>query len=439
MKIPLPQPDQRMRKLHPKQMALWRSKARFRTVACGRRSGKTAIAMRYLRREALSQTEYDDAWYVCAGPTREQAKRIFWSPLKKLIPDQFVSGINESSLTIRLVNGSEITVMGMDKPERIEGKPINGLLLDEYANMKPQVLDEHVRPMLSERGAWAWFLGVPEGRNHYYDLCTDSKTDDSGMWEHFHWTTEEILPIYLGEERAAIEIAEAKKRMDPLTYKQEYLADFVSFEGLAYYQFDFEANCPAEPLEYYPQEKLIFCFDFNVSPGTASVVQEYAGKTRVIDEVYIEKGSTTPMVCRKLLQSWGHHRGMVYGYGDATGGNPGTAKVAGSDWDLIDKIMRGHFGHRWVNRVPRSNPPERSRVNAVNSRLKSMDGQVHLLIDRRCKYMIKDFEGVRLVKGSAGEIDKKFDKKLTHLTDGLGYYIAQEFPVVEHVVSARQY
>lgn len=428
-----------MRRLHPKQMQLWRSEARFKTIACGRRSGKTAIALRHLRREALSQTEYDDAWYVCAGPTRDQAKRIFWKPLKQLFPAEFIENKNESSLTIRLINGAEITVLGMEKPERIEGAPLNGILLDEYGNMKASVLDEHVRPMLAERAAWAWFLGVPEGRNHYYDLCTDSKTDQSGLWEHFHWTTEEILPVYLGEEQAAIEIAEAKRRMDPLTYRQEFLADFVSFEGLAYYQFKFDANVPKEPLPYDPNARLVFCFDFNVSPGTASVVQEIGNKTAVLNEVWIEKNSTTPMVCRKLIEMYGNHRGTVNGYGDATGGNRGTAKLAGSDWDLIDQIMRQQYGNRWTNRVPRSNPPERTRVNAVNSRLRSMDDQVHLLVDKKCKRMIKDFEGVRLVKGSAGEIDKKTDKNLTHLTDGLGYYIAKEFPVVEHRVGGRQY
>lgn len=44
---------------------------------------------------------------------------------------------------------------------------------------------------------------------------------------------------------------------------------------------------------------------------------------------------------------------------------------------------------------------------------------------------VKDFEGVRLLAGGSGELDKKADPKLTHLTDGVGYYIAEEWPILK--------
>jgi hypothetical protein len=76
------------------------------------------------------------------------------------------------------------------------------------------------------------------------------------------------------------------------------------------------------------------------------------------------------------------------------------------------------------------NMPERHRVNAVNSRLMADDGTIRLMVDgEHARMTIKDFEGVRLLDGGSGEIDKKHDPKLTHLTDAVGYYVAKRFPV----------
>ena len=125
------------------------------------------------------------------------------------------------------------------------------------------------------------------------------------------------------------------------------------------------------------------------------------------------------------------HEGQVLCYGDATGGSRGTAKIAGSDWDIIKQELRPTFGSRLSFRVPQGNPPERARINAVNSRLKSQSGEIKLMVDPACKYIIRDFEGVQVLTGSAGELDKKANLELTHLTDAIGYYVHKEFPIIK--------
>jgi hypothetical protein len=197
-------------------------------------------------------------------------------------------------------------------------------------------------------------------------------------------------------------------------FEQEYEASFINFSGRAYYPFNESDHCAR--LEYNPKAPIGFCFDFNVEPGVASIVQEQKlpngqDGTGVIGEVHITTNSNTPAVCRRLVQDWGEHQGEVRLYGDATGGARGTAKVAGSDWDLIKAELRGAFGDRLGYRVPESNPAERARINAVNSRLKSADGVVRMMIDpSRAPHVVKDFEGVRTLEGGSGEIDKKADK-----------------------------
>ena len=118
-------------------------------------------------------------------------------------------------------------------------------------------------------------------------------------------------------------------------------------------------------------------------------------------------------------------------YGDATGGAQGTAKVEGSDWELIERELFAHFGSQRVYmRVPRHNPPERSRVNALNTRLLNGAGDIALMVDpSKAPNVIRDLEGVRVLEGGSGELDKKHDKTLTHISDALGYYVVDEFPI----------
>lgn len=420
---------------HDGQHALWHSKARFIVLPCGRRSGKSEIAKRKLVLAAINpDSGYPDANYFAAAPTRDQAKRIYWKDIRALIPKQLVIKANESELLIQLYNGATIYVVGMDKPERIEGLSWNGGILDEYANMKKMAWEENVRPALSDRNGWCWLIGVPEGRNHYYELYQYALSEESGEeWAAFTWKSAEILP-----EK---EIASARASLDELTFQQEYEASFVTFEGRCYHQFTTETHTAKLRHLYNKQAPLIFCFDFNVEPGVAAICQEVTlpnglEGTAVIGEVYIPRNSNTPAVCRKLLQDWGGHEGPILCFGDATGGGRGSAKIAGSDWDLIRAEFRQtKLWSKMRFEVPASNPPERARVNAVNSRLKSESGIIRLMVDSEyARHVIKDFEGVILLKGGSGEIDKKADLTLSHISDAIGYYIEARFPITRREV-----
>lgn len=419
------------------------SPVRFNVTAAGRRSGKTERAKRRVVRAAMGSgprpSEHDDPAYFCAAPTYAQAKAVYWSDLKKLIPLELRTKTSESDLMIRTVVGSEIWVLGMDKPERIEGRPWDGGVLDEFGNMKAGAWGENVRPALSDRLGWCDLIGVPEGRNHYFDVAEYAQNSGDPEWAFHTWFSSDILP--------PSEIAAAKRQLDELVFRQEYEASFVNFEGRAYYPFTRATHCAT--LAYDPVRPLIFCFDFNVDPGVAAVCQEQAlprqferspegvpllsrpiWGTGVIGEVWIPRNSNTPAVCRKLVHDWGEHRGPVICYGDATGGARGSAKVLGSDWDLIKAELRAHFGARVEFKVPAANPAERARVNAVNSRLRSTAGEIRIMVDpAKAPHVVQDLEGVTTLKGGSGELDKKANSQLSHISDGFGYYVVREFPI----------
>lgn len=420
---------------HKIQNALWHCKDRFVVVPAGRRSGKTELAKRKIVQKALSWHATNDGRFICAAPTHGQARRIYWDDLKALVPQECLltpdkpsNSISESGSTIKLWNKARLQVIGMDKPERAEGYPIDGIILDEYGNMKRDAWPKHIRPALStdKRLGWAWLIGVPEGRDHYYEAAKYAMSvmgkqeswEDS--WSYYTWFSADIL--------SPIEIAAAKRELDELTYRQEYEGSFINFTGRAYYNFDRSTNCKA--CNYDPRLDLILCFDFNVEPGTAVIVQEIDGDTCVIDEVYIPRNSNTYRVCDRILSKYAEHPSLVYVFGDATGGARGSAKIVGSDWDLIRNKFDPIFGDRLTYMVGRQNPTERLRVNAVNSRVKNVEGECHLFVNPvACPNTVNDFECVVLLEGGSGEIDKGADRTKTHLTDGLGYYIASRFPI----------
>lgn len=405
---------------------------RFIVCPSGRRSGKTEYAKRAMVTKALECTHHD-GWFVCAAPTRAQAKQIYWKDLKALIPSSCIAHISETELSITLVHGPKIQVMGMDKPERIEGTPLDGILLDEFGNMKKDVWLNHIRPGLSTIGrpGFAWFIGVPEGRNHYYNLARKAQGKKQKNWGYFQWSAEDILP--------AEDIQDLKDDMDELTYNQEVKGLFINFKGRAYYGFNQEVHA-AETIEYDPNKDLIFAFDFNIAPGVCAVMQEqvYHGDnpnvsrrfTAVIGEVYIPRNSNTPRVCDRLIKDWQHHTGDVLIYGDSTGGNQGSAKIAGSDWDLVRQKLKPIFRDRLKFRIPNKNGPERVRINAMNARIKTVNGQIRFLVDPdNAPHVCKDFEGVSLLEGGSGELDKKVDADLTHISDAIGYYVVGKFPL----------
>lgn len=440
---------------HAEQRRLWESPARFRVVPSGRRSGKSEICKRRAVSKAVGPQRYADGKYILAAPTYMQAKRIFWADIKAMVPRWALVGQNprrafsESELTVRLASGSEIIVAGLDKPERIEGIGIDYVCLDEYGNCKESVWGDHLRPALSERRGEADLIGVPEGRNHYYMMALkaqEQQVEHPEVWGFYSWPSADILD--------PSEIASAKAELDSRTFEQEYCASFLDATGRVYHAFDRDVN--VEKTAYDPSLPLILCLDFNVRPGTGVICQEqrYTGDnpavdrakpvTVVIDEIWVKDNSNTVRVCEEFLSRYRNHAGELWIYGDAAGGARGTSQTEGSDWDVARKVLRPVFGSqqfgdeggitmttrdRLMFDVPKSNPSVRARINATNSRIRSVSGTVRLLVDPSARHLIEDFEGV--VWDDHGDIDKKGSPMLSHESDAIGYYLHREYPICE--------
>lgn len=198
------------------QKEVWKDTSRFKVVAAGRRCGKSRLAAWMLIVNAL-QADRGHVFYV--APTQGQARDIMWSLLIELAhPVIKTSHINNMQIT--LVNGATISLKGADRPDTMRGVSLKFLVLDEYADMKPSVFEEILRPALADQKGSCLFIGTPKGRNHFYDLYVYADKGDDDSYGSWHFTP------YNNETLDPEEIDLAKKSMSSFAFRQEFMASF---------------------------------------------------------------------------------------------------------------------------------------------------------------------------------------------------------------------
>tara|TARA_R110002020_G_scaffold205595_3_gene410285 strand:+ start:408 stop:1676 length:1269 start_codon:yes stop_codon:yes gene_type:complete len=209
--------------LHPAQLEIFNSTARFKVVSAGRRFGKSRLAAWILIIKAL-QSEDKDVFYI--GPTFQQAKDIMWNMLKELLQDtDLIEQTHENTATMTLVNGRKISLKGSDRPDTLRGVGLAYVVLDEYASMKVEVWEQIIRPTLADVKGGALFIGTPAGKNHFYEIWKEADEDKNEDWEAFQYNSTDN-PILDPEE-----IQVARETMSTQAFRQEFEASFVSFTG----------------------------------------------------------------------------------------------------------------------------------------------------------------------------------------------------------------
>lgn len=391
----------------------WTEQKRFKIVHAGRRSFKTELAKRNLIIQALSKSNQN---LFFGAPTYTQAKRISWEDLKALTPKIFIQNMSESEMTIKLINKTQIFVFGFDKPSRFEGMRWNGGVLDEYADMKAQVWNQNVMPALRDTMGWCWLVGVPEGRNHYYEQYLYALNDKDNEWGVYNWYSSEIM-----DKR---EVEKERKRLDERTFRQEYQGSFEAYEGRAYIYYDDKVH--KRNVSYNPNLPLIISCDFNTTPCIWLIGQDNSGKINVLKEI-VQNNTDIWKMCIAIKEVITQLQAKeIYFYGDLEHGNNRSVSATSTSWQII----RNEFKNYNVEFKLKSHPRIIDRVNAVNSKLRSADGSVNITINEDCRYLLKDFEMVSL---EDLQKSKHTDKDRTHASDCLGYWINYDYPIIKQI------
>jgi PBSX family phage terminase large subunit len=226
--------------LHDAQKTIAVDTHRFRVVCCGRRFGKTTLAIYEMLGKAVSKKDTKIAY---VSPTYQQSRDIAWAELIHLTRP-VAKKINESRLEITLntVDGGEsyISLRGWESIDTLRGQRYDFIVVDEVASMRNFWLhwQEVIRPTLTDTKGEALFISTPKGFNHFYDLYNFENTDDE--FKSFHFTT------YDNPHIPPEEVDKARKQVTEDRFAQEYLADFRKTEGLVYKEFDREKHLVLE-------------------------------------------------------------------------------------------------------------------------------------------------------------------------------------------------
>ena len=378
--------------------------SRFRVLITGRRFGKTFVAINEIAKFASIPNK--KIWYV--APSYRQAKAICWGVLKeKMIYHKWVKSINHSDLTLTLKNNSQITLRGSDNESSLRGVGLHFLILDEFQDINKTAWYEVLRPTLSDTEGHALFCGTPRGFGNWsYDLYKMGENNKD--WKSFQYTTLE------GEQVSEDEIEQAKQDLDLRTFQQEYEATFVNYSGRIYYNFSRDKNI----IEKYNKNTgvLHIGLDFNVDPMSAVVCIIENDRIFVVDEVQIYSSNTNEM-CEEIKTRYKNKQIVVYP-------DPSARQRKTSAGGLTDLAILKNNG--FDVRCRSTAPLVRDRINAVNSKLKNVNGKNSLFIVKFCKNAIKSIE--RQIYKEGTHIPDK-DSGYDHMNDALGYLVEYNFPL----------
>lgn len=209
--------------LHGGQQRIMESPARYKVIAAGRRFGKTLLAVEWLA--------------LMDGGAIDGASVAFFSPTYKLLADVWADfertlrpvtrKANRTEQRIELITGGKIDFWTLEDPDAGRGRKYHRLVIDEAAHARylKEAWERAISPTLTDYRGDAWFISTPNGLNYFYELFQRGRDPSCPDWESFH------MPSTANPHLRPEEIETKRRELPELVFRQEYLAEFVTFGG----------------------------------------------------------------------------------------------------------------------------------------------------------------------------------------------------------------
>lgn len=304
-------------------------------------------------------------------------------------------------------------IIGMDRPQRMEGRGWDGGVGDERADWKPGIFGAHIRPALADRKGFFWECGTPDfeapSAQEFYDDFYRGLSGDPN-WRSFTWLSSDVVEV--------AEIEEARKDSSPAIFRQEYEASWESAPGRAYP--DFVRAKHVSKVEFNPALPLMISCDFNREHHTWGEYQYEDGRYKILADLYV-RGGTVEVMCEelkgRLIKKGLPEKGKgIQFFGDYSGTQK-RAEATASSWMQI-KSYFPDAEYLFLLQTPVTDRLEKANAFVMNAA-----GESHLDVDERATIHIADFERVSRAMAFAGEGGK--DGELTHASSAFGYLVVQ--------------
>ena len=278
---------------------------RWSVIVAHRRCGKTVLCSNDLIYRALMEDK-EDGRYAYVAPYMSQAKTIAFDYLLKYSRPVMTKS-NQAELWVELMNGARIRLFGADNPDALRGLYLDGVVLDEYADMKPSIFGAVLRPLLADRKGWCTFIGTPKGHNAFWEVYNNATQDKD-------WYVKVLRASQTGLLEQS-ELDDAAKTMTQDQYLQEFECDFESAILGAYFGKEMRALTDGgriTEIEYDPLFPVHTAWDLGYSDDTAIwFFQVVHGEIRCLD--YHSSNGQPVAFYAGILQSREKERGYVYG------------------------------------------------------------------------------------------------------------------------------
>lgn len=414
--IPRPQ----LRHIHPEL-----DKCDEACLVLHRRAGKTVLLLNHIIKRAL-QFPRDDGEFAYIAPFLKQAKRIAWKYLKRFCDPIPGRQFSESELSVTLPNGSRIGLYGADNPEALRGIYLDGAVLDEYAQIDPDVYESILSPALMDREGWVVFSGTPDGKNHFYHKLKELRADPNAY------------TLILGASQSGIltpsQLEKARKRAGSQEkYDREYECSFDSVGGKKIYtEFRYATHVSPTSLKPTTPVEVIRGWDnTGLSPAVVLTYITPTGQWRVFKEFVFQdcdiRDATEGVImwCNQHLPPGTRYRD----YCDPAGKSRDTTKMSPRDYIILKSRELGQ--DIWL--VDGIQTPD-VRWASVSGRLTRIyNGEPAILIDPSCEVLIEGFAGAYAYQEMAGNPGVYLKKAIKNLHSNI--HDALQYPATRLFVS----
>jgi Terminase RNaseH-like domain/Terminase large subunit, T4likevirus-type, N-terminal len=428
---------------HARQVQVLKSGARFDVVCAGRRWGKSLtgphkkVVKMFLRKPTLG-------WVV--APTYdlgEKEFRVFWHILveqMKVPVEKTKTFYNVRTKDFRITTqwGASVEVRSAEHPDSLVGEGLDWVIMAEAAKLKQSHWEKNIRPALADKRGDAIFVSTPEGYNWFYDLWKRGQSRKHPDWWSIKSPTWENTTVFPGG-REDPEIVEAYDTLAEQFFMQEYGAEFTSFAGRIYSEFDEGYHVIDEKdWAFHPEWDNYMGVDFGFrNPFVALQVQRDPQDNLYVWSEYYEAGKHIPEHARNLKSEVQWKVDEVY-Y-DPSGVEPAGGLAI--EWNDTTRFSNQYL--KGVTMTPAENDWAMgvSRVkDFLQLRDEDRDGVPEtpkLYVISNCTNTIREFNTYR-VKEQTEKMDEKQDpkeeprKKDDHCMDALRYLIVGLYGLESH-------
>ncbi len=232
--------------------------------------------------------------------------------------------VSVSELRVDYPNGGQVRLYGADNPDALRGIYLDGVVLDEYADMHPRLYPEVIRPALADRGGWAVFIGTPKGHNDFHRIHEQAQRDPG-------WFSLVLKASQTGILRPA-ELAAAESELTKDQFAQEFECSFEAAIRGAYFAHEMSKARDQGRIRQLREDPLLplWAFvDIGGSGATADAfviwIAQFVGQEIWLLDYYESIGQTLATHVNWLRQK-GYQRAIVRLPHDGVNANNITGK-----------------------------------------------------------------------------------------------------------------